>query len=69
MKISELIAKLEEIKELHGDLDVYSDHSDEYGCDFPVEEILFEGAEQYQYKSITLSSQKMKDRPNRVTIF
>lgn len=69
MKISELIAELEGLKEVYGDIEVYSDHSDEYGCDFPIEEILFEGAEQYQYKSITLSSQKIKDRPNRVTIF
>lgn len=68
MIISELIRELERLKTIHGDIDVYTDHSDEYGCDFPIEEILFEGAEEYQYKSLTLSNQKMKDRPNRVTI-
>jgi len=69
MTISELINELDRLKTIHGDIDVYLDHSDEYGCDFPVEEILFEGAGQFQYKSLTLSSQKIKDRPNRITIF
>lgn len=53
MNVSQLIAKLKELKEIHGDVDVYVEVVSNYGEDFNDEEPILKFHEKAEYSTKT----------------